>query len=203
MRELASVVIAQGQVQRGAIGLAELQCLLEFVRHELRKHDFAKVMQQTSNKTIHRFGTIDPERQLLGNACGGQRMDQILLPIKTRCIAGRQHANGGNAQGQILDGVEAQVHHRVVDGRDLLGQAVISRIDDTQHLDSNHRVFVNDLHQVLGGAVDIACQLQDSLHTFGKGRHAIHRSGQLFGKFRAHGDDCQSRRRGGSKSVRY
>src|SRR5664279_3736591 len=100
-------------------------------------------------------------------------MNEVLLTVKSRGVVGGQYADGGDAQGQVFDGVEAQIHHRVADGGDLLGQAVIGRVDDSQHLDGDHRIFVNHLYQIFGCAIDVTRQRQDLLDAFRKRRHAV------------------------------
>ena len=117
--------LAQGLMQRSAVALADLQGLAEFLGHELGKYHLAEIMQQAGNETVHRVRVIHAGGQLLGDAGGGQRMQQVLLYVETGSIVLGQHADGGNAQGQVLDGVETQVDHRVADRGDLFGQAVV------------------------------------------------------------------------------
>ena len=96
---------------------------------------------------------------------------------------GRQHAHRGNAQRQILDGVEAQQHHGVVNGNDFPGQAVVDRIHHPQDLDGDDGVFVDHLHQLLRGAGCITGQLQNALHADRKSLHLLHRRHHRPGKF--------------------
>ena len=67
----------------------------------------------------------------------------------------------------------------MVDGGDLFGQAVIRGVNDPQHLDGDHRVFVNHLNQIFGRTVNVPGQLQNFLDAFGKGGHAVNRGGQF------------------------
>jgi len=115
---------------------------------------------------------LDRHRQL-GAPAVWQYPQQILVNIKAGVVLFGQHAYGGNAQSQVLDGVKAQVHHCVADGGDLFGQAVIRRIDNLENLDRDDRVFFDDLNQVFGGAIHIPCQFENFLNTFWKRRHAV------------------------------
>jgi len=64
-------------------------------------------------------------RQLLGNDSSGKRMQQIISHVKISRVVLGQNSDRSDAQGQIFDGVEAQIHHCMVQRGDLLGQAVI------------------------------------------------------------------------------
>ena len=134
-RMVGADAVLQCLVQRAAVALADFQRVAEFLGHELREHHLAEVVQQAGDEAVHRVGVVEVTGQLLGNAGRGQRVQQVLLHVETSRIALGQHADGGDAQRQVLDGVEAHEDHGVADRGDLFGQAVVGRVDDLQDLD--------------------------------------------------------------------
>ena len=164
-------------MQRSLVAHAAFERAVELKGHELGKHGFAKVVQQPGDETIHRIDRAPALRQLLGNASGGQRMQQILLRIKPGSVGGGQHPHGGNGEREILDGIDAQMHHRMVHRGDPARQVVVGRVHNLEDLHGDDRVLVDHLHQIFRRTVHIAGELQDALHALGEGRHAVDRRG--------------------------
>ena len=94
----------------------------------------------------------------------------------------RHHA----CEREILDGIDTQMHHRVVHRGDLARQVVVGRVHHLEDLHRDHRVLVDHLHQILGRAVDVAGELQDALHALREGRHAVHRGAKFLREFGGH-----------------
>ncbi len=120
--------------------------LLELFRQELGEHHFAEIMQQTGNIAICRIRLIVAVflAQGASQAGGGQRMHQIALDIEPRRILLRQRSHRGKRQGHVLDRIQAEIDHRLIDRSDLLGKVVISGIEDAQQLHRHHRILLDD-----------------------------------------------------------
>ena len=71
----------------------------------------------------------------------------------------------------------------MTDGGDLLGKAVVGRVEDAQQLHRHDGVFFDDGDQFLGRAIDIPGQLENALHAFGKGGHSLDSVGKFHAEF--------------------
>ena len=98
------------------------------------------------------------------NAVTNQTVVHVLFDGRSEDIALDVHlAQKSRRQGHVLYSIDAQHHHGLLQGGDLLWQAKIGRVDHMDHLGGKHGIQLDNIGQVLSRCIDVIGHLVDFL----------------------------------------